>query len=121
MQDCVHRSVQIVSFFSYTIGCPPADEITLLHSELLLLQSEVLFERHKCILHATRNRRLVGRVFQTNVVKEELSAIVSCGGGGIISHIFIPTVCNIKCIWLMHGAKTVSAATVLPLTTKLRS
>lgn len=56
-------------------GCPPADEIVLLRSELLLLQSEVLFERHKCDLHATRNRRLVGKVFQTNAVKEELLAV----------------------------------------------
>ena len=57
-------------------GRPPVDEITLLQNELLLLQSEVLFERHKCDLHATRNRRLVGKVFQMNAVKEELIATV---------------------------------------------
>ena len=49
----------------------------LLRKEQLLLQSELLFERHKCDLHATRNRRLVGKVFQANAVREELSAVVS--------------------------------------------
>lgn len=58
------------------VGCPPSDEMHLLRKELLLLQSELLFERHKCDLHATRNRRLVGKVFQANAVREELSAAV---------------------------------------------
>lgn len=58
------------------IGSPPKDEIKILRKELLLLQSELLFERHKCDLHATRNRRLVGKVFQVNAVREELFAAV---------------------------------------------
>ncbi|CAB4014678.1 Hypothetical predicted protein [Paramuricea clavata] len=56
-------------------GSPPKDEMKLLRKEQLLLQSELLFERHKCDLHATRNRRLVGKVFQANAVREELSAV----------------------------------------------
>ncbi|XP_028407591.1 hamartin-like [Dendronephthya gigantea] len=56
-------------------GSPPKDEIKILRKELLLLQSELLFERHKCDLHATRNRRLVGKVFQVNAVREELFAV----------------------------------------------
>ncbi len=60
----------------YVIGSPPKDEMKLLRKELLLLHSELLFERHKCDLHATRNRRLVGKVFQANAVREELSAVV---------------------------------------------
>ena len=49
----------------------------LLRKELLLLQSQLLFERHKCELHATRNRRLVGKVFQANAIREELVALVN--------------------------------------------
>ena len=56
-------------------GSAPKDEVKLLRKELLLLHSELLFERHKCDLHATRNRRLVGKVFQANAVREEISAL----------------------------------------------
>ena len=64
------------SIVVYAVGSPPNDEIKLLRKELLLLHSELLFERHKCDLHATRNRRLVGKVFQANAVREELCAVV---------------------------------------------
>ena len=61
----------------FIVGSAPKDEVKLLRKELLLLHSELLFERHKCDLHATRNRRLVGKVFQANAVREEISALVN--------------------------------------------
>ena len=70
----------------FRVGSPPKDEMKLLRKELLLLQSQLLFERHKCELHATRNRRLVGKVFKANAVREELAAVVN----------ILPVLCKIR-------------------------
>ena len=42
-----------------------------------LLHNQLLFERHKCDLHAIRNRRLIGKTFKAVQHQEELQATVS--------------------------------------------
>ena len=42
-----------------------------------LLHNQLLFERHKCDLHAIRNRRLIGKTFKAVQYQEELQATVS--------------------------------------------
>ena len=46
-----------------------ADQVTLLHSQLL-------FERNQCLQHATRNRRLLSMMHKSSADKEDLLAMV---------------------------------------------
>ncbi|XP_019640975.1 PREDICTED: hamartin-like [Branchiostoma belcheri] len=52
-------------------GAPPADEVTILKDQLLLLHNQLLFERHKRDLHAQRNRRLLGKTFKARAMEEQ--------------------------------------------------
>ena len=64
-------------YVSCHVGVPPADEVTILSSQLLLLHTQLMFERHKSELHAKRNRRLLGRTVKTVALEEQYSAMVS--------------------------------------------
>ncbi|XP_044175884.1 hamartin-like isoform X2 [Acropora millepora] len=55
-------------------GEPPADEVEILRGQVKLLHNQLLFERHKCDLHAIRNRRLIGKTFKAVQHQEELQA-----------------------------------------------
>lgn len=55
-------------------GDPPADEVEILRGQVKLLHNQLLFERHKCDLHAIRNRRLIGKTFKAVQYQEELLA-----------------------------------------------
>lgn len=63
--------------FGYLLGDPPADEVEILRGQVKLLHNQLLFERHKCDLHAIRNRRLIGKTFKAVQYQEELLATVS--------------------------------------------
>lgn len=56
-------------------GVPPADEVQLLRSQLILLHNQLMFERHKRELHAKRNRRLLGRIVKTKALEEQNTAM----------------------------------------------
>lgn len=55
-------------------GKPPVDEVEILRGQVKLLHNQLLFERHKCDLHAIRNRRLIGKTFKAVQYQEELQA-----------------------------------------------
>jgi len=57
-------------------GDAPVDEIAILRGQIQLLHHQLLYERHKCDQHATRNRRLIGKTFKAVQYQEELLAIV---------------------------------------------
>ena len=59
------------------LGDPPMDEVEILRGQVKLLHNQLLFERHKCDLHAIRNRRLIGKTFKAAQYHEELLATVS--------------------------------------------
>ena len=59
------------------LGDPPVDEVEILRGQVKLLHNQLLFERHKCDLHAIRNRRLIGKTFKAAQYQEELLATVS--------------------------------------------
>ena len=58
------------------VGDPPVDEVEILRGQVKLLHNQLLFERHKCDLHAIRNRRLIGKTFKAVQYQEELQATV---------------------------------------------
>ena len=58
------------------VGVPPADEVSILRGQLLLLHNQLMFERHKRELHAKRNRRLLGRTVKTTAIEEQNTAMV---------------------------------------------
>ena len=59
-------------------GCPHSEEFGMMRSQVALLHSQLLFERHQCLQHARRNRRLLSRARQATQVGEKLYALVSC-------------------------------------------
>lgn len=70
---CYHGYSDIVFKFA---GDPPLDEVEILRGQVKLLHNQLLFERHKCDLHAIRNRRLVGKTLKAVQYQEELQATV---------------------------------------------
>ena len=68
---------QINADFIDILGEPPVDEVEILRGQVKLLHDQLLFERHKCDLHAIRNRRLIGKTFKAVQYQEELQATVS--------------------------------------------
>lgn len=58
------------------IGSGAPDELALLHSQLLLLHSHLLYERHKREQHALRNRRLLRRVINATALEEQNNSMV---------------------------------------------
>ncbi|KAK3730034.1 hypothetical protein QZH41_009544 [Actinostola sp. cb2023] len=61
--------------WSHFGGDAPVDEIEILRGQIQLLHHQLLYERHKCDQHATRNRRLIGKTFKAVQYQEELLAI----------------------------------------------
>ena len=57
-------------------GGPPVDEINILRGEILLLQNQVMYERHKRSNHAMRNRRLLRRIAHVSALEEQVQALV---------------------------------------------
>lgn len=58
-------------------GCPHSEEFGMMRSQVALLHSQLLFERHQCLQHARRNRRLLSRARQATQVAEKLYSLVS--------------------------------------------
>lgn len=65
----------------FNLGEPPVDEVEIMRGQVKLLHNQLLFERHKCDLHAIRNRRLIGKTFKAVQHQEELLATVSVLSG----------------------------------------
>ncbi|XP_064616348.1 hamartin-like [Liolophura sinensis] len=57
-------------------GLPPADEINILRGQILLIQNQVMYERHKRELHAKRNRRLLSKITHAKALEERNSALL---------------------------------------------
>ena len=58
-------------------GCPHSEEFGMMRSQVALLHSQLLFERHQCLQHAKRNRRLLSRARSATQVAEKLYSLVS--------------------------------------------
>ncbi|XP_078363001.1 hamartin-like [Oculina patagonica] len=65
---------QVGTVWTHFGGDPPVDEVEILRGQVKLLHNQLLFERHKCDLHAIRNRRLIGKTFKAAQYQEELQA-----------------------------------------------
>ncbi|CAG5127226.1 unnamed protein product [Candidula unifasciata] len=52
-------------------GVPPADEVNILRGQILLIQNQLLYERHKRSNHAKRNRRLLRRITHVTMLEEQ--------------------------------------------------
>lgn len=65
-------------------GMPPADEISILRGQLMLIHNQLMYERHKRDQHAKRNRRLLRKIAHTKTLEEQNSAMV-----GFASHISV--------------------------------
>ena len=58
-------------------GCPHSEEFGMMRSQVALLHSQLLFERHQCLQHARRNRRLLSKARSAMQVAEKLYSLVS--------------------------------------------
>lgn len=58
-------------------GCPHSEEFRIMQSQMVLLHSQLLFERYQCVQHAKRNRRLLSKARSAAHVTEELVSLVS--------------------------------------------
>jgi hypothetical protein len=58
-------------------GCPHSEEFRIMQSQVVLLHSQLLFERYQCVQHAKRNRRLLSKARSAAHVTEELVSLVS--------------------------------------------
>ena len=61
-------------------GVPPADEISILRGQLLLLHNQLLYERHKREQHGKRNRRLLRKITHAKTLEEQNRVMVSASG-----------------------------------------
>lgn len=62
-------------------GCPHSEEFRIMQSQVVLLHSQLLFERYQCVQHAKRNRRLLSKARSAAHVTEELVSLVSLTSG----------------------------------------
>ena len=58
-------------------GCPHSEEFGMMRSQVALLHSQLLFERHQCLQHARRNRRLLSKARTAMHVEEKVYSLVS--------------------------------------------
>lgn len=58
-------------------GCPHSEEFRIMQSQVVLLHSQMLFERHQCLQHAKRNRRLLSKARSATHIAQELVTLVS--------------------------------------------
>ncbi|KAJ8300717.1 hypothetical protein KUTeg_022236 [Tegillarca granosa] len=56
-------------------GTPPADETNILKGQILMIQNQLLYERHKRELHSKRNRRLLRKIVNAQAQEEQNSAM----------------------------------------------
>ncbi|XP_060578266.1 hamartin-like [Ruditapes philippinarum] len=52
-------------------GTPPADEVSILRGQLMLLHNQLMYERHKRDQHAKRNRRLLRKIAHSKTLEEQ--------------------------------------------------
>lgn len=66
-------------FYTVTLftGSPPADEVSIARGQLLLLHTQLMYERQKRELHAERNRRLLSKIAKAEKVKQNNQTLVS--------------------------------------------
>lgn len=60
------------------LGPPQGEELQSLKSQLLLVHSQLQYERFKRQQHAVRNRRLLRRVINATALEEQGVAMVIC-------------------------------------------
>ena len=58
-------------------GCPHVEALIVAQSQAGLLHSQLLFERHQCLQHARRNRRLLSEANDARRLAEEYRVLVS--------------------------------------------
>ena len=58
-------------------GTTPADELSILKTQVSLFEVQLQYERYKCDQHVLRNRRLVGKVHKAQAFEDELNGLVS--------------------------------------------
>jgi len=58
------------------LGCPHQEAVSVMTDQVMLLHSQLLFERNQCLQHATRNRRLLSMMHKSGADKEDLLTMV---------------------------------------------
>ncbi|XP_052092661.1 hamartin-like isoform X3 [Mytilus californianus] len=51
-------------------GAPPADEINILRGQIIMMENQLMYERHKRELHNKRNRRLLRKIANAETLEE---------------------------------------------------
>lgn len=74
-QDIPLTELEGIDWFRFG-GCPHSEELGQMQGQLALLHSQLLFERHQCLQHARRNRRLLRKASNAHRVKEERDYLV---------------------------------------------
>ena len=57
--------------------CPHTDELTLMNNLMVMVHSQLLFERYQCQQHAKRNRRLMTKARTATKLENEIVTLVS--------------------------------------------
>ena len=60
-------------------GCPHSEEFGMMQAQVVLLHSQLMFERYQCMQHARRNRTLLSQARTATKAVEELHTLVSEG------------------------------------------
>lgn len=58
-------------------GAPPADEINILRGQIIMMENQLMYERHKRELHNRRNRSLLRRIANAESLEENNNVMVS--------------------------------------------
>ena len=74
-QDIPLTELEGVDWFRFG-GCPHGEELGQMQSQVALLHSQLLFERHQCLQHDRRSRRLLSQARTTHRVREQLEILV---------------------------------------------
>lgn len=61
----------------FIIGAPPADEINILRGQIIMMENQLMYERHKRELHNKRNRRLLRKIANAETLEENNNVMVS--------------------------------------------
>ena len=88
-------------------GCPHSEEFRIMQSQVVLLHSQMLFERHQCLQHARRNRRLLSKARSATHVAQELLSLVSpqwcCMHSAFLSLSLSSLLCTIRVLFHNHA------------------
>jgi hypothetical protein len=57
-------------------GAPPADEINILRGQIIMMENQLMYERHKRELHNKRNRRLLRKITNAETLEENNKTMV---------------------------------------------